>query len=151
MISSDTCELSAIRRCSCFIHKKSINFSRYESEFFQNVVNGRDIVSWGAVDRNRSNGESDEIIGFVTARLVLANESEVSLLWGAQYDLHPTLLINCVGSQALLMGKSCFNLPQIIPKLSRSLMPNLYCLCNFSHLNLTFTYDSHLHCLNFHW
>lgn len=50
---------------------------RYESEFFQNVVNGRDIVSWGAVDRNRSNGESDEIIGFVTARLVLANESEI--------------------------------------------------------------------------
>lgn len=63
-----------------FHSQKSIKFSRYESEFFQNVVNGRDIVSWGAVDRNHPNGESDEIIGFVTARLVLANESEVSLL-----------------------------------------------------------------------
>lgn len=52
---------------------------RYESEFFQNVVNGRDIVSWGAVDRNRPNGQSDELIGFVTARTVLAKASDVSL------------------------------------------------------------------------
>lgn len=50
---------------------------RYESEFFQNVVNARDIVSWGAVDRSRSNGHSDELIGFVTARIVQANESEI--------------------------------------------------------------------------
>lgn len=52
---------------------------RYESEFFQNVVNGQDIVSWAAVDRNRPNGRSDELVGFVTARIVLAKESEVSL------------------------------------------------------------------------
>ncbi|KAL5837058.1 hypothetical protein ACOSQ3_014227 [Xanthoceras sorbifolium] len=51
---------------------------RYESEFFQNVVNARDIVSWGAVDRSRSDGRSDELIGFVTARIVLAKESEDS-------------------------------------------------------------------------
>ncbi|XP_074368015.1 histone acetyltransferase MCC1-like isoform X1 [Apium graveolens] len=50
---------------------------RYESEFFLNVVHGRDIVSWGAVDRNRSDGHSDELIGFVTARLVMAKGSEV--------------------------------------------------------------------------
>ncbi|KAJ9546136.1 hypothetical protein OSB04_025843 [Centaurea solstitialis] len=50
---------------------------RYEIEFFHNVVNGRDIVSWGAVDRNRPNGESDELIGFVTARIVMAKESEI--------------------------------------------------------------------------
>uniref|UniRef100_A0A5B7AS49 N-alpha-acetyltransferase 60 n=1 Tax=Davidia involucrata TaxID=16924 RepID=A0A5B7AS49_DAVIN len=50
---------------------------RYESEFFHNVVNGRDIVSWGAVDRSRPNGQSDELIGFVTARIVLAKESEI--------------------------------------------------------------------------
>ncbi|KAL8095558.1 histone acetyltransferase MCC1-like isoform X2 [Apium graveolens] len=50
---------------------------RYESEFFLNVVNGRDIVSWGAVDRNRHNGKSDELIGFVTARINMARESEV--------------------------------------------------------------------------
>lgn len=51
---------------------------RYESEFYQNVVNGREIVSWAAVDRSRPNGKSDELVGFVTARIVLAKESEVS-------------------------------------------------------------------------
>ncbi|XP_059667424.1 histone acetyltransferase MCC1-like isoform X2 [Cornus florida] len=50
---------------------------RYEPEFFQNVVNGREIVSWGAVDSNRPNGQRDELIGFVTARIVLAKESEI--------------------------------------------------------------------------
>ncbi|KAL8233131.1 hypothetical protein R6Q57_002909 [Mikania cordata] len=50
---------------------------RYEIEFFHNVVNGRDIVSWGAVDRNRPNDENDELIGFVTARIVMAKESEI--------------------------------------------------------------------------
>lgn len=34
------------------------------------MVNGRDIVSWAAVDR-------DDLIGFVTARIILAKESEV--------------------------------------------------------------------------
>lgn len=53
--------------------------ARYESEFFLNVVHGRDIVSWGAVDRNRHNGKSDELIGFVTARINMARDSEVSL------------------------------------------------------------------------
>ena len=52
-------------------------FLRYESEFFHNVVNGREIVSWAAVDRNRPDGRSDELIGFVTARIVLAKDSEV--------------------------------------------------------------------------
>uniref|UniRef100_A0A5B7AU40 N-alpha-acetyltransferase 60 n=1 Tax=Davidia involucrata TaxID=16924 RepID=A0A5B7AU40_DAVIN len=55
---------------------------RYESEFFHNVVNGRDIVSWGAVDRSRPNGQSDELIGFVTTRIVLAKESEIEDLLG---------------------------------------------------------------------
>jgi hypothetical protein len=54
---------------------------RYESTFFQDVVNGRDIVSWGAVDLSRPNGQSDELIGFVTARIVLAKESEVDPLY----------------------------------------------------------------------
>lgn len=51
---------------------------RYESEFFHNVVNGRDIVSWAAVDHNRPDGRSDELIGFVTARTVLEKDSEIS-------------------------------------------------------------------------
>ena len=41
-------------------------------------MNGHGIMSWGAVDRSRPEGQSDELIGFVTARIVLAKESEVS-------------------------------------------------------------------------
>ncbi|XP_010276866.1 PREDICTED: histone acetyltransferase MCC1-like [Nelumbo nucifera] len=51
---------------------------RYESEFFLNVVNGYDIVSWGAVDRNRPGCQSDELIGFVTTRTIPAKESEIA-------------------------------------------------------------------------
>ncbi|KAE9620224.1 hypothetical protein Lal_00019489 [Lupinus albus] len=57
---------------------------RYESTFFQDVVNGRDIVSWGAVDTSRPDDQSDELIGFVTARIVLAKESEIVDMLG--YD-----------------------------------------------------------------
>lgn len=57
---------------------KHLILFRYESEFFQNVVNGGDIVSWAAVDRSRPDGHSEELIGFVTAKIVLAKESEVS-------------------------------------------------------------------------
>ncbi|KAL9225054.1 hypothetical protein vseg_001022 [Gypsophila vaccaria] len=51
---------------------------RYESEFFCNVVNHHDIVSWGAVDRSRPHAQSDELIGFITVKTVLARESEIS-------------------------------------------------------------------------
>lgn len=64
---------------SCFFMINAIIIFRYESEFFQNVVNARDIVSWAAVDRSRPNGHSDELIGFVTARIVMAKDSEVGL------------------------------------------------------------------------
>ncbi|XP_010549844.1 PREDICTED: histone acetyltransferase MCC1 [Tarenaya hassleriana] len=57
---------------------------RYESEFFQSVVSGCDIVSWGAVDRSRPDGHRDELIGFVTAKIVLARESEIADL--IRYD-----------------------------------------------------------------
>jgi ribosomal protein S18 acetylase RimI-like enzyme len=50
---------------------------KYESEFFQSVVNGVDIVSWAAVDRSRPDDHSDELIGFVTAKFVLAKDSEI--------------------------------------------------------------------------
>ncbi|KAF3432651.1 hypothetical protein FNV43_RR23753 [Rhamnella rubrinervis] len=50
---------------------------RYETEFFENVVNGRDIVSWAAVDRSQPNDQNDELIGFITAKIVLAKESEI--------------------------------------------------------------------------
>ncbi|KAH8491559.1 hypothetical protein H0E87_023619 [Populus deltoides] len=57
---------------------------RYESEFFQSVVHERDIVSWAAVDRSRPNGHSDELIGFVTARIAMAKEAGIGDL--LRYD-----------------------------------------------------------------
>lgn len=67
-------------------------FLRYEAEFFQNVVNGRDIVSWAAVDHNRPDGRSDELIGFVTARTVLEKDSEVRISYSLYiYNLRPNL------------------------------------------------------------
>ncbi|CAM8922663.1 unnamed protein product [Rhodiola kirilowii] len=50
---------------------------RYEPEFFQNVVDGRDIISWAAVDRSRRDGLNDELIGFVTARIIMSTDSEI--------------------------------------------------------------------------
>lgn len=60
-----------------FLLYNKVLICSYESEFFQNVVNGREIVSWAAVDRSQPNGQTDELIGFITARIVLAKESEV--------------------------------------------------------------------------
>jgi len=36
-------------------------------------------VSWAAVDHSRDDGKDDEPIGFITARVVLATESEASV------------------------------------------------------------------------
>ena len=47
-------------------------------DFFLNVVHGRGIISWAAVDRSRSDSQCDELIGFVTARVIAASEGEVS-------------------------------------------------------------------------
>lgn len=55
----------------------SFYICRYESEFFFNVVNGNGIVSWAAVDSSRPDGQNDELIGFVTTRIVVAKDSEV--------------------------------------------------------------------------
>nr|AFK38861.1 unknown [Lotus japonicus] len=52
--------------------------------FYHDVVNGCGIVSWGAVDSSRPDGQSDELIGFVIACVVLAKESEVLDMLG--YD-----------------------------------------------------------------
>lgn len=54
---------------------------RYEREFFLNVVNGHGIVSWGAVDTSRSDDRRDELIGFVTTRMVAAKDSEIEDLF----------------------------------------------------------------------
>lgn len=57
-----------------------IFFCRYDIDFFHNVVNGLGIVSWGAVDISRSDGHIDELIGFVTTRIMTVKESEVAKL-----------------------------------------------------------------------
>ncbi|KAG8059791.1 hypothetical protein GUJ93_ZPchr0002g25944 [Zizania palustris] len=54
---------------------------RYEREFFLNVVNGHGIVSWGAVDTSRSDDRRDELIGFVTTRVIPAQDCEIEDLF----------------------------------------------------------------------
>uniref|UniRef100_A0A0D9VJR7 N-alpha-acetyltransferase 60 n=1 Tax=Leersia perrieri TaxID=77586 RepID=A0A0D9VJR7_9ORYZ len=54
---------------------------RYEREFFLNVVNGNGIISWGAVDTSRSDDRRDELIGFVTTRMISAQDSEIEDLF----------------------------------------------------------------------
>ncbi len=63
---------------------------RYETEFFMNVVHGKGIISWAAVDSNRSDLQCDELIGFVTARVVTATEGEVGYF--TQFRLHLSAL-----------------------------------------------------------
>ncbi|KAG1354249.1 histone acetyltransferase MCC1 [Cocos nucifera] len=57
---------------------------RYEREFFLDVVNGHGIISWAAVDISRLDGQNDELIGFVTARIIPVTESEIEDL--LRYD-----------------------------------------------------------------
>ncbi|KAJ4759099.1 N-alpha-acetyltransferase 60 [Rhynchospora pubera] len=54
---------------------------RYEREFFLDVVHGRGIISWGAVDINRPDGRDDELIGFVTTRINAGKDSEIEDLF----------------------------------------------------------------------
>ncbi|KAL2636336.1 hypothetical protein R1flu_007815 [Riccia fluitans] len=61
---------------------------KYESEFFSNVVHGHGIISWGAVDISRSSDNCDELVGFVTARVVTATENEEADMLG--YELGST-------------------------------------------------------------
>ncbi|KAG0564069.1 hypothetical protein M758_8G075300 [Ceratodon purpureus] len=49
---------------------------KYEMDFFLNVVHGRGILSWAAVDRSRTDSQCDELIGFVTARVIAASEDD---------------------------------------------------------------------------
>lgn len=87
MLSDDQLEYYVVR----FSFSRTVfDFRRYEPEFFSNVVNGRDIVSWGVVDRSRRDGRSDELVGFVTARIVPAKDSEVSLSDLLSLVLFPT-------------------------------------------------------------
>ncbi|CAL9219367.1 unnamed protein product [Arabidopsis halleri] len=66
---------------------------KYESEFFQCVVNGVDIISWAAVDRSRPDHHCDELIGFVTARGVYLH---VIAHNNAAICLYKRLMFRCV-------------------------------------------------------
>ncbi|XP_062222355.1 histone acetyltransferase MCC1 isoform X2 [Phragmites australis] len=65
--------------CSCLYRYGVVHM--YEREFFMNVVNGHGTVSWGAVDTSRSDDHRDEIIGFVTTRMIVAKDSEIEDLF----------------------------------------------------------------------
>lgn len=55
---------------------------KYEAEFFLNVVNNNGIVSWAAVDTSRADPQHDEIIGFVTTRVVAVAEIDTAGMLG---------------------------------------------------------------------
>ena len=54
--------------------------SRYEDDFFSNVVHHHGIHSWAAVDISRSGLHGDEIVGFATARVVSMTEIDVRFI-----------------------------------------------------------------------
>eukprot|EP00245_Coleochaete_scutata_P008679 TRINITY_DN2698_c0_g1_i1.p1 TRINITY_DN2698_c0_g1~~TRINITY_DN2698_c0_g1_i1.p1 ORF type:complete len:341 (+),score=33.91 TRINITY_DN2698_c0_g1_i1:108-1130(+) len=56
---------------------------RYEAEFFEKVVHGQGIISWAAIDTSRP--PSEELVGFITARVVSTSESEESALLGYEF------------------------------------------------------------------
>lgn len=60
-------------------------------------------MSWGAVDSSRPDGQSDELIGFVIACVVLAKESEVGPLLPFIYAL-----INGDASFMWIMARSSY-------------------------------------------
>lgn len=81
---------------------QSILFSRYEREFFLNVVNGHGVISWGAVDTSRSDEGRDELIGFVTTRMIAAKDSEVQTIRRISWKI--------CGLTSELSGANCLNL-----------------------------------------
>lgn len=58
---------------------------KYETEFFLNVVHGHGIISWAAVDTSRAGCLHDEIVGFVTTRVVSTAEVDTTGMLG--YEL----------------------------------------------------------------
>jgi hypothetical protein len=50
----------------------------YEAKFFLNLIKGRRIISWAAVDTSKSYSHCNEIIGFVIIRVITPLEGEVS-------------------------------------------------------------------------
>lgn len=61
-----------------------IRLCRYEADFYMNAVHGRGIISWAAVDTSRSDPYCDELIGFVTSRVISPSVGEVSPPFGDQ-------------------------------------------------------------------
>ncbi|EFJ25516.1 hypothetical protein SELMODRAFT_413610 [Selaginella moellendorffii] len=58
---------------------------KYELEFFMSVVHGRGVVAWAAVDTGRSDGRGEQLVGFITARMIKASEAEGEDILG--YDV----------------------------------------------------------------
>ncbi|KAJ6834015.1 histone acetyltransferase MCC1-like isoform X3 [Iris pallida] len=67
---------------------------RYEKQFFLNIVTGQGIISWAAVDISRPDGQSDELVGFVTTCVVAAKDSEIEdLLLGCDISRKDQTLV----------------------------------------------------------
>ncbi|XP_031380143.1 histone acetyltransferase MCC1-like isoform X1 [Punica granatum] len=73
--------------------------TRCESESFQNAVIGHNAFSWVAVDHNRGDGKDDRVIGFVSAHMLPAKESEVadSLISGSSDPQQSVIFILMLG------------------------------------------------------
>uniref|UniRef100_A0ACD5UK34 Uncharacterized protein n=4 Tax=Avena sativa TaxID=4498 RepID=A0ACD5UK34_AVESA len=62
---------------------------RYERDFFLDVVNGDGIISWGAVNTSRPG----ELVGFVTAKMVSTQDSEIEDLFSYNCLWEDTTLV----------------------------------------------------------
>ncbi|KAH7415000.1 hypothetical protein KP509_14G022800 [Ceratopteris richardii] len=58
---------------------------KYETEFFLKVVHGVEIISWAAVDTSRPGPLCDEIIGFITTRVVSTADVDASGMLGFEF------------------------------------------------------------------
>ncbi|KAI5066534.1 hypothetical protein GOP47_0019158 [Adiantum capillus-veneris] len=58
---------------------------KYDADFFSSVVYGHGIISWAAVDTSRAGLLHDEIVGFVTTRVVSTAEIDTTGMLG--YEL----------------------------------------------------------------
>lgn len=59
---------------------------KYDFDFFLSVVHGYGIISWAAVDTSRAGLLDDEIVGFVTTRVVSTEEIDTSGMLGYELE-----------------------------------------------------------------
>lgn len=70
------------------------------------MVHGRGIISWGAVDLNRPDGRDDELIGFVTTRIIPGKDSEVLFCYHVPFIEDNTLKLLRILTTVAIAGSS---------------------------------------------